>query len=79
MRVFVFVLIILIVVAYVAMSAVLISKRIDSHKLGEYKNTLEEENDEIKKLEGGVIACAPCEREDGKSVGFEKVWKEGRE
>lgn len=32
MRVFVFVLIILIVVAYVAMSAVLISMRIDSHK-----------------------------------------------
>lgn len=53
MKVVALVFIILIVLAYVAMAIVLISMRIDSHTLWGFKNTLEEENEEIIKSEGG--------------------------
>lgn len=45
--------VILIVLAYVAMAIVLVSMRIDSRTLWEFKNTLERENEEINKSEGG--------------------------
>lgn len=53
MKVVVLVFIVLVVLAYIGMAAVLISMRVDSHRLWEYKNTLERENEEIIKLEGG--------------------------
>ncbi len=53
MKVVVLVFIVLIVLAYIAMAAVLISMRVDSHRLWEYKNTLDRENEEIIKSEGG--------------------------
>lgn len=53
MKVLFLVFIVLIVLAYIAMAVVLISMGIDSHKLWEYRNTLERENDEIIKSEGG--------------------------
>lgn len=53
MKVVVLVFVILIVLAYVAMAIVLVSMRIDSRTLWEFKNTLEEENEEINKSEGG--------------------------
>lgn len=53
MKVIALVFVILLVLAYVAMAIVLISMRIDSRTLWEFKNTLEKENEEIKKSEGG--------------------------
>ena len=53
MKVVDFVFVILLVLAYVAMAIVLISMRIDSRTLWEFKNTLKKENEEINKLEGG--------------------------
>ena len=53
MKVVALVFVILLVLSYVAMAIVLVSMRIDSRTLWEFKNTLEKENEEIIKLEGG--------------------------
>ena len=47
MKVIVLVFIILLVLAYVAMAIVLVSMRIDSRTLREFKNTLEDENEVV--------------------------------
>lgn len=53
MKVVILVFIVLIVLAYIVMAVVLISMRVDSHRLWEYKHTLEKENEEIIRSEGG--------------------------
>lgn len=53
MKVIALVFVILLVLVYVAMAIVLVSMCIDSRTLWEFKNTLEEENEEINKSEGG--------------------------
>lgn len=57
MKLFVLVLIVLIVLSYIVMAIVLVSMGVDSRKLGEYRNTLSKQNEEIMKMEGGENEC----------------------